>query len=184
MARLPRATPPSGIDARLILNIRWLALGGQLLALLFTFLVLEMDIPIAPALFVIGLSVAMNVWQTRRTMVIQHERDQNFIALIFDVGQLTALLYFTGGLMNPFSVLLLSPVVMSATILRRRETLMLIGLVVGGVTFLSLFNYPLPLGDLASTLIESLGGSILYGNRKAGGGEITINFPRQTLVNT
>ena len=146
-----RGTPPSSIDARLILNIRWLALGGQLLALLFTFLVLEMDIPIAPALFVIGLSVAMNVWQTRRTMIIQHERDQNFIALIFDVGQLTALLYFTGGLMNPFSVLLLSPVVVSATILRRRETLMLIGLVVCGVTFLSLFNYPLPLGDLAGT---------------------------------
>ncbi|MGC6452325.1 MAG: ActS/PrrB/RegB family redox-sensitive histidine kinase [Candidatus Puniceispirillaceae bacterium] len=143
-----RGTPPSTIDARLILNIRWLALGGQLLALLFTFLVLEMDIPIGQALFVIGLSVAMNVWQTRRTMIIQHERDQNFIALIFDVGQLTALLYFTGGLLNPFSVLLLSPVVVSATILRRRETLMLIGLVAGCVTFLSLFNHPLPLADL------------------------------------
>ena len=37
---------------------------------------------------------------------------------------------------------------------------------------------------IASTLIESLGGSILYGNRKAGGGEVTINLPRQTLVNT
>ena len=143
-----RGTPPSTVDARLILNIRWLALTGQLLALLFTFLVLELNIPIAQSLFVIGLSVAMNVWQTRRTMIIQHERDQNFVALIFDVGQLTALLYFTGGLLNPFSVLLLSPVVVSATILRRRETLMLIGLVGGCVTFLSLFNHPLPLGDL------------------------------------
>ena len=82
---------------------------------------------------------------------VRLERDQNLVALIFDVGQLTALLYFTGGLLNPFSVLLLSPVVVSATILRRRETLMLIGLVVGGVTFLSLFNYPLPLSDFDGT---------------------------------
>ena len=42
-----RGSPPSAIDARLILNIRWLALTGQLLALLFTFIVLEIPIPIA-----------------------------------------------------------------------------------------------------------------------------------------
>ena len=56
-----RGSPPGTMDARLILNIRWLALAGQLFALLFTFLVLEIQIPIGPALFVIGLSVAMNV---------------------------------------------------------------------------------------------------------------------------
>ena len=124
-----RGSPPNTTDARVILNIRWLALAGQLFALLFTFLVLEIEIPIGPSLFVIGLSVAMNVWQTRRTMIIRTTRDQSLLALIFDVLQLTALLYFTGGLLNPFAVLLLSPVVVSATMLRRRETLMLITLV-------------------------------------------------------
>ena len=146
-----RGSPPSTVDSRLILNIRWLALSGQLLALLFTFLVLEIQIPIGPALFVIGLSVAMNVWQTRRTIIMRAARDQSFLALVFDVGQLTALLYFCGGLLNPFSVLLLSPVVVSATILRRRETLGLIALVAGCVTFLSLFNMPLPLDDIDGT---------------------------------
>ena len=146
-----RGSPPSAIDARLILNIRWLALTGQLLALVFTFIVLEIPIPIGPALFVIGLSVAMNVWQTRRTFIMRQERDQSFIALIFDVCQLSALLFFTGGLLNPFSVLLLSPVVVSATILRRRETIGLILLVAGCVTFLSLFHYPLPLEDIDGT---------------------------------
>ena len=87
-----RGSPPNTTDARVILNIRWLALAGQLFALLFTFLVLEIEIPIAPALFVIGLSVAMNVWQTRRTMIIRRTRDQSLLALIFDVLQLTALL--------------------------------------------------------------------------------------------
>ena len=87
---------------------------------------------------------------TRRTFIIRHERDQSFIALIFDVCQLSAL-FFTGGLLNPFSVLLPSPVVVSATILRRRETIGLILLVAGCVTFLSLFNYPLPLEDIDGT---------------------------------
>ena len=143
-----RGSPPGTTDARLILNIRWLALAGQLFALLFTFLVLEIQIPIGPALFVIGLSVAMNVWQTRRTMILNKGRDQSFLALILDVMQLSALLYFTGGLLNPFAVLLLSPVVVSATLLRRRETLKLIGLVAICVTFLVFFNHPLPVDDL------------------------------------
>ena len=145
-----RGSPPNTTDARVILNIRWLALAGQLFALLFTFLVLEIEIPIGPALFVIGLSVAMNVWQTRRTMIIRTARDQSLLALIFDVVQLAALLYFTGGLLNPFAVLLLSPVVVSATMLRRRETLMLISLVACCVSFLAVFNYPLPLDALRS----------------------------------
>jgi len=143
-----RGSPPGPTDARLILNIRWLALAGQLVALLFTFLGLEIQIPIGPALFVIGLSVAMNVWQTRRTMILKKGRDQSFLALVFDVVQLSALLYFTGGLLNPFAVLLLSPVVVSATLLRRRETLKLIGLVAGCVSFLMFFNHPLPVDDL------------------------------------
>ena len=145
-----RGSPPNTTDARVILNIRWLALAGQLFALLFTFLVLEIEILIGPALFVIGLSVAMNVWQTRRTMIIRTARDQSLLALIFDVVQLAALLYFTGGLLNPFAVLLLSPVVVSATMLRRRETLMLISLVACCVSFLAVFNYPLPLDALRS----------------------------------
>ena len=143
-----RGSPPISADVRLILNIRWLALSGQLVALLFTFLVLEITIPIGPALFVIGLSVAMNVWQTRLTMILKRGRDQSFPALIFDVVQLSALLYFTGGLLNPFAVLLLSPVVVSATLLRRRETLQLIALVAGCVSLLVFFNYPLPVDDL------------------------------------
>ncbi|MGB2123035.1 MAG: ActS/PrrB/RegB family redox-sensitive histidine kinase [Candidatus Puniceispirillaceae bacterium] len=143
-----RGSPPGTTDARVILNIRWLALAGQLFALLFTFLILEINIPIGPALFVIGLSVAMNVWQTRLTMILNKGRNQSFLALIFDVVQLSALLYFTGGLLNPFAVLLLSPVVVSATLLRRRETLQLIGLVAGCVSFLVFFNYPLPVDEL------------------------------------
>ena len=136
--------PPKPIGARQILNIRWLALAGQLAALLFTYFILEFDIPIGGALFVIGLGVAMNVFQARRTMIMRDQPDQSFIALTFDVLQLSGLLFFTGGLLNPFVVLLLAPVAVSAVILERRETLILIVLVACCVSFVALFHYPLP----------------------------------------
>ena len=46
--------------------------------LLYTYFIVKLEIPIGPALFVIGLSVAMNVWQTRRTNVTRRKDDQNF----------------------------------------------------------------------------------------------------------
>ena len=137
----------SPIDARLILNIRWLAIFGQLAALLYTFFIVKLEIPIGPALFVIGLSVAMNVWQTRRTTVTRRKDDQNFAALSYDVVQLAVLLYFTGGLLNPFCILFLAPVFVSAAILRRREAAILVGLVVVCVSLLAVYNYPLPWGN-------------------------------------
>ena len=143
----PQGRAYSPIDARLILNIRWLAIFGQLAALLYTFFIVKLEIPIGPALFVIGLSVAMNVWQTRRTIVTRRKDDQNFAALSYDVVQLAVLLYFTGGLLNPFCILFLAPVFVSAAILRRREAAILVGLVVVCVSLLAVYNYPLPWGD-------------------------------------
>ena len=143
----PQGRAYSPIDARLILNIRWLAIFGQLAALLYTFFIVKLEIPIGPALFVIGLSVAMNVWQTRRTTVTRRKDDQNFAALSYDVVQLAVLLYFTGGLLNPFCILFLAPVFVSAAILRRREAAILVGLVVICVSLLAAYNYPLPWGD-------------------------------------
>ena len=65
------------------------------------------------------------------------------MALGFDVVQLAGLLYLTGGLLNPFSVMILAPVVVSAVVLRRKSTLMLIGLVAVSVSFLAFFHHPL-----------------------------------------
>ena len=143
----PQGRAYSPIDARLILNIRWLAIFGQLAALLYTYFIVKLEIPIGPALFVIGLSVAMNVWQTRRTNVTRRKDDQNFAALSFDVMQLALLLYFTGGLLNPFCILFLAPVFVSAAILRRREAAILVGLVLVCVSLLAVYNFPLPWGD-------------------------------------
>jgi two-component system, sensor histidine kinase RegB len=64
--------------------------------------------------------------------------------LTFDALQLGGLLYMTGGLTNPFSLLMTVPVVISATSLPLRLTLLLGLLVVAMATFLAIFHLPLP----------------------------------------
>src|SRR5690606_36260722 len=62
----------------------------------------------------------------------------------FDAIQLVGLLYMTGGLTNPFSVLVIVPVIVSATSLPARMTLVLGAAVVGLATLLAFFHLPLP----------------------------------------
>jgi two-component system sensor histidine kinase RegB len=131
------------IDARVIFNIRWVAIIGQVAALLFTATFLKLDLPLLPALCVISLSVFLNLWQIQRFPAIKQQHWHNSLALGFDAVQLAGLLYLTGGLLNPFSVMILAPVVVSAVVLRRKSTLMLIGIVSASVSFLVFFHHPL-----------------------------------------
>ena len=131
------------IDEGVIFNIRWIAIFGQGAALLFTATFLKLDLPLLPALVVIGLSVLLNLWQIRKSPSRKQRHWHNSMALGFDVLQLAGLLYLTGGLLNPFSVMILAPVVVSAVVLGRKSTLMLIGLVAVSVSFLAFFHHPL-----------------------------------------
>lgn len=134
---------PSTIEARVLFTIRWLAIFGQTTALLFTYFILDIGLPIIPALFVISLSALLNLWHMHQSRLRQPNDRYNSVALGFDVIQLAALLYLTGGLLNPFSLMILAPVVVSAAVLKRTSTLMLIGLVAASVSFLLYFNLPL-----------------------------------------
>jgi len=142
----------SPIDTTLILKMRWLAICGQLAALLYTAFGLGFDVPVGPVLIIISLSVVVNIWQTRRNLITHVKSDQNFLALIFDIMQLSAALFFTGGLLNPFASLFLAPVVVSAAILRPKEIFALIALVAANISFLALYHYPLPWGEDALIL--------------------------------
>ncbi len=135
------------IDPQVIFVIRWLAVAGQLAALLFTHSFLEFDLPLYPALAVIGCSAIVNFWHIHAAQKRPLYQQASFFELGFDVIQLAALLYLTGGLLNPFSIMILAPVVVSAAVLRRQLTLLLVGLVAASVSFLAVFNYPLDWGQ-------------------------------------
>lgn len=133
------------ISLRTLMLIRWIAIAGQLVAILTVYFGFGYDLPLVPALAIIGVSVLVNgaaIFQGRWRVRLG-ERDA-MLYLAYDVLQLGALLYLTGGLANPFSVLLLAPLTAGATILRRRTIVPLTSLVLVVVAVLALLHLPLP----------------------------------------
>lgn len=133
------------VKQRTLVLIRWVAVGGQAATLCVVNFGMGMSLPIVPALVVVGASALLNVVVGRgRELRRQLSDGGAALYLAYDLVQLTVLLYLTGGLVNPFAVLILAPVIVSATVLSRRSTIGL-GLLSGvSVSILAFVHHPLP----------------------------------------
>src|SRR5580658_8663321 len=129
-----------------LVRLRWAAVFGQLAALFVVHFGLDyVVVPIWACLAVIAVAVLLNVALRLGFPKAQWlEPDRAAWLLGFDIAQLAALLYLTGGLENPFSFLLLGPVLISATVLPPRMTLLLGVFAVLCATVLVYFHYDLP----------------------------------------
>jgi two-component system sensor histidine kinase RegB len=146
-----RVSPrPFGHDARrlrldTLVRLRWLAIIGQSAAVTIVHFGLGFPLPFGLCFFVISLSAALNlVLSIRHPASHRLGDDAATLLLGFDILQLAALLYLTGGLQNPFSVLFLAPVLISATALAPERTLVLGLLAIGCATLLALVHRPVP----------------------------------------
>ena len=120
----------AGRNVRLdtLVRLRWLAVIGQTTAVLVVYLGLDFELPIWACLAVIALAAWLNVALRLRFRMTQRvEPDRAAWLLAFDIAELAILLFLTGGLENPFAFLFLGPVLLSATALPPRLTLMLGG---------------------------------------------------------
>ena len=141
------------VRLRALTRIRWVAIIGQLVALFLVRFGVDWPLPMTSALVVVSLSVILNLIMTIRRPVQGIVKEWEAAAyLAFDTLQLALLLYLTGGLTNPFALLFLGPVTVSATVLTRRATTMLCGLVIMLATALVFRHMPLPWSDLGLEL--------------------------------
>src|SRR5438270_4399963 len=128
-----------------ILRLRWLAVLGQLAAIFIVAHGLEFDLPAVPCLVIVGLSALLNLALQIAFNPMQRLEPAYAAALLaLNIVELAALLFFTGGLQNPFSFLFLAPVLISATALPVRLTIALGILAVACATALGFFHLPLP----------------------------------------
>ncbi|TWB06928.1 ActS/PrrB/RegB family redox-sensitive histidine kinase [Bradyrhizobium stylosanthis] len=128
-----------------ILRLRWLAVLGQLAAIFIVAQGLEFNVEIVPCVSIIALSAALNLGlQTAANPMHRLEPMQAAGLLALNIVELAALLFFTGGLQNPFSFLFLAPVLISATALPARFTFGLGVLAVACASILFFFHLPLP----------------------------------------
>ena len=107
-----------------LVRLRWLGVAGQSAAVLITWFLLGFDLPIALCFAVIAASACLNIGLRLKFPLSQRLRDpQAFALLAYDILQLSGLLYFTGGLSNPFASLFLAPIMISAMSLAWQGTL-------------------------------------------------------------
>lgn len=133
------------VRLRTLTGLRWLAVGGQTLAITIVHFGLGYETPLGLCLGAIAASAWLNLFTTLRYSPQRFLSDREAAGYIaFDILQLCMLLFFTGGLQNPFAALIIAPVTIAASLLSSRLTMMIAGLAITGVSALALFHMPLP----------------------------------------
>ncbi|SEL04160.1 sensor histidine kinase RegB [Pacificibacter marinus] len=132
------------IRLRTLVWLRWIAIVGQIVTITVATLFLDFQLALGGFSVVIGASIIVNVFAAfvyPENMRLS-ERGTTLM-LLFDITQLSAMLYLSGGLSNPFALLILVPVTISATALRPAPALAIGGLTIIFVTLVALMNVPL-----------------------------------------
>lgn len=136
------------VRLRTLILLRWMAIAGQIAAILVASQVYGLDFPLALSALAVGLSVLANLVLV---MLFPENRRlteaEAFLTLLFDLAQLAFLIFLTGGLTNPFAILVLAPVTISASVLRLRSTLALGALAILVVTAALYWHLPLRFAD-------------------------------------
>ena len=140
----PESKRGEWIRLRTTIFIRWVAVTGQLAAIIIAFQYFELALDLSLCFFAVGLSALANIVaslffpESKRLSELE-----NVFMILFDLFQLAFLLFLTGGLNNPFSFLLVAPVVVSAAALKKKSTIIIGSAAVLIVTLLSYFFVPL-----------------------------------------
>ena len=139
-----------GLRLRTLNLIRWIAILGQYSAIVISYFLLEINFHIYLALVCILLSVILNIiisvkFLPTRTLT----SNETLFYLIFDTIQLVVLLYITGGLTNPFCVLIIAPFIISATYLDVSRTI-----VIGVVSILSISLLAIYYQPISSNVVD------------------------------
>lgn len=136
------------IRLRTMILLRWVAIVGQITAITVAQRMYDLQLELGLCYLAVGVSVVGNliaifVFPENKRL----SETENFLMVMFDLLQLCFLLYLTGGLHNPFSLLVLGPVTVSASVLTLRSTLILGSTALVLVSFMVNFHLPLRTGE-------------------------------------
>lgn len=130
---------------RTLVTLRWMAIAGQVAAVLFVNLVLGFELPLVACLAAIGASAWLNV-ALMAVFPTQHLSSPAETAgqLAFDIVQLSVLIGLTGGLQNPFLLMILAPVTVGASRLLPAYAVLLSFLALGCCVVMWFWGLDLP----------------------------------------
>jgi two-component system sensor histidine kinase RegB len=145
------------VRLRTLILLRWTAIGGQLSAIAVADRIYGMQLPLGACYLAVGSLVLANLFSV--TLFPENKRlneAEAFFTLLFDLTQLSLLVVLTGGLTNPFALLVLAPVTISASALRLRSTVLLGGTAILLITLAMFWHVPLRFDDGSELVIPRL----------------------------
>lgn len=147
-----------------LVELRWLAVAGQLLTMLVVQTLLHVQLPLREMLTLVAVLALFNVASWLRTVLpLPVINAELFAGLLVDVAILTGQLYFSGGITNPFIFLYLLQVAVASVLLHRRFVWALLLASIAALVVLTTWHRPLPLGGLAQAALtgDYLGGLLV-----------------------
>ena len=132
------------LDKKTLVTLRWIALAGQYATISIVFFIFKFELPFFYCSLIIFLGVLTNLYLQFKFKKNQLNNFASTFCLFYDLFQLSLLLYLTGGITNPFSILLIVPAIVASTFLTLRSTLNLSISTVAILIVLTIYNLPLP----------------------------------------
>ena len=130
------------LDKKTLVILRWIALVGQYLTISVVFFIFKFELPFFYCSLVIFLGVLTNFYLQFRFKKNQLNNFASTSFLFYDLIQLSVLLYLTGGITNPFAVLLIVPAIVASTFLTLRSTINLSLITIIILITLTIYNLP------------------------------------------
>ena len=119
------------LDKRTLVILRWIAIVGQYITISIVYFVFGFKLPFFYCSIVILIGLVTNLYLHFKVKQNQLNNFTSTIILLYDTLQLALLLYLTGGIKNPFIILLIVPAIVSSTFLNLRSTINLSTITIG-----------------------------------------------------
>ena len=133
------------ITLETLINIRWIAVIGQFFTVSYVYYGLKFQFPYFETLVLISLSVLVNIFlELNKSRFITINNFYATVSIFYDLIQLVVLLFMTGGLSNPFSILIIVPTTISVTYLSRGSSQFIVGCSIVCSTIIAMYHLPLP----------------------------------------
>ena len=132
------------LDKKTLVILRWIALIGQYLTISIVYFVLKFELLFFYCCAVILIGALTNFFLQFKFHKNQLNNFTSTFFLFYDLIQLSILLYLTGGVTNPFIILLIVPAIVSSTFLTLRSTINLSITTIVILILLTIYHLPLP----------------------------------------
>ena len=132
------------LDKKTLVILRWIALVGQYLTISIVYFIFKFELPFFYCSLIILVGILTNLYLQFKFKKNQLNNFASTFCLFYDLLQLSLLLYLTGGITNPFAILLIVPAIVASTFLTLRSTINLSITTVIVLVVLTIYNLPLP----------------------------------------